>query len=424
MKNKELSKGRRNFLKVFGAGLSATMLSPLGSQGAKLQIGKRKARIGLLLPNSNEHPVYPKSFLKGLNMGLNQHNAIKKGKIELITEQINFGSPMITKEKATKLINENDIDVMVGLLNSEVCSHINSTILNSKIPFILANAGENHPVSEIRNNPYVFLNHLGLYQSNYRLAELMVKKAGKKAFIVTSFYDSGYDALFSFHQGVAQAGGEVVESFVEQANDTDFKQKVLDEIKAQKPDFVFVFMNGKPAYDFLNYYGLSGLKVPVATSNFVLEENRLHELGNINSELNSVASWNSALNFEKNKSFKREFEKETRSTPGSFTLLGYETGLQIYAALSEMSPDFNGETFISSLSSLKIESPRGNLSYEKDSGILKVPLYSLRCSKIAGTFELKTKVTGEIEPVESSHHDFTVFDADLRSGWFNPYLFV
>jgi len=144
MNNNEQTSGRRNFLKIFGAGLSGTVLSPMSSHGAKLKMGNRKARIGLLLPNSNENPQYPKSFFKGLNMGLNQNGAIKKGKIELITEQVNFGAPLITKEKTNKLINENDVDVIVGLLNTEVCTHINSTVLNSKIPFILANAGENH----------------------------------------------------------------------------------------------------------------------------------------------------------------------------------------------------------------------------------------------------------------------------------------
>lgn len=357
-------------------------------------------------------------------MGLNQHNALQKGKIELITEQVNFGTPLITKEKTTKLINENDIDVLVGLLNSEVCTHISSTIQNSKTPFILANAGENHPVPEIRNNQYIFLNHLALYQSNYRLGELMVKNAGKKALIVTSFYDSGYDALFSFRLGVEKAGGEVVDTLVEQAGDTDFNQKVFEKIENEKPDFVFVFMNGKPAVDLLNFYGLSGRKTPVAVSQFILDENTLHELGNTDSPLFSVTSWNNAVSNEKNKIFGREFEKDNRLKPDGFALLGYETGLQIYKALSEMSPGFTHEEFISSLFSVQIDSPRGKLSFEKETGILDVPLYTLECNKVAGSYELKNKITGQIEPLNSTHEDFAVLDTDLRSGWFNPYLFV
>lgn len=422
--NNNLSTGRRNFLKVFGAGLTASVLSPLASQGEKLQIGKRKARIGLLLPNSNEHPAYPKSFLKGLKMGLNRHNSVKKGKIEVISESVNFGAPLITKEKTTKLLNENDIDVLVGLLNSEVCTHISSMVQNSKTPLVVANAGENHPVSEIQKNPYIFLNHLGLYQANYRLGQLLVKNKGKKGMVVTSFYDSGYDALFSFRQGVASVGGEVLETFVEQANDEGFIQKATDAINAQNPDFVFVLMNGKPAFDFLNYCGMSGVKAPLAVSNFILDENRIHELGNVGSTISSVASWAGALASDSNRAFSREFEKENRIKPDGFALLGYETGLQVYAALAKMSPDFTGEEFISALASVQIDSPRGELSFEKETGIVKAPLYEMECYKMPGTYELKNNITGTIAPVETAHADFAVLDTDLRSGWFNPYLFV
>ncbi len=423
MKNNELSTGRRNFLKIFGAGLSGTILSPVAAQGAKLRIGNRKARIGLLLPNSSEHPAYPKSFLKGLQMGLNQHNSVKKGKIELITEQVNFGTPLITKEKTTKLINENDVDVLVGVLNSEVCTHISSVVSTHKIPFILANAGENHPVAEIRNNPFIFLNHLGLYQSNYRLGEMMVNSVGKRAFIVTSFYDGGYDALFSFRQGVETAGGEVIDTAVQQTGDKDFKEKIVDKIKALQPDFVFVFMNGRPAFDFINLYGLSGQNIPLAVSNFVLEENRKHELGNINTPATSVTSWHNCLNTGKNKKFISEFEKENHYKPDSFALLGYETGIQVYTVLSEMSPDFSGETFMQSLSALQTDSPRGILGFERETGILEIPLFSMECNN-TGNYELKNTITGEMNPLKSSHEDFAALDTDLRSGWLNPYLFV
>src|SRR2546426_10380737 len=70
---------------------------------------------------------------------------------------------------------------------------------------ILADAGANI-VRETEQSPYVFHNTLGYWQSSLALGEWAVRNIGKKVFVASSFYESGYDALYAFRLGAEIAG--------------------------------------------------------------------------------------------------------------------------------------------------------------------------------------------------------------------------
>lgn len=414
---------RRNFLKVAGAGITGSLFHSISSRGAKLNTKGQKIKIGVLLPQSNENPYYPGSFLNGLRSGIDRHNAIKKNKIELISESVNFGTPVIVKEKTQKLITENNVDLVTGILNSEVAAHVGNIFTNAKLPVIIANSGESFPVHEIKNNKFLFFNGLNLFQASYHTGRYAVNNYGKNIAIVTSFYDSGYDSLFTFRQGVESAGGTNVDTIVASQDDQEFSTKVVEKLKKLNPDAVYVFMNGNASDGVIRTLHYSDFNIPVLTSAFSVEEHRLVNLGEAAKNIVSIGSWNKNLDIKENQQFVTQYLKKWNKSPDLFSMLGFETGQLIYDSLQKCEGDYSGEKLADTLNNCRIKSPRGEVFIHKKSGVVNNHLLVSKVIMSARGIPKNTTLKS-FEPVNEFEEKFAVLDNEYRSGWLNPYLFV
>ncbi|WP_321348973.1 ABC transporter substrate-binding protein [uncultured Draconibacterium sp.] len=414
---------RRNFLRIAGAGITGSFLQPFTSNGAVLKTKGQKIKIGVLMPQSIEHPGLPVSFMNGFRSGIDQHGAFKKNRIELITEMVNFGTPHIVKEKSQKLIVENNVDLVVGILNSEVASHVGETFKNAKLPAFFVNSGESYPVNEIKNNSYLFLNSLNLYQAAFHSGQYAVEKFGKKIAIVTSFYDSGYDALFTFRQGVEAAGGDIPDTYLMGENSDDFVADTMAKLNESRPDAVYVFMHGTAAEDIIQSLHINALKLPILTTAFVVEDERLLHLGEAGENVLSVSSWNRSSESEENRKFDDLYAKHWKKSPDLFSVLGYESGMIIYDSLTRCKQNFTSENIADNLRSCSITSPRGKVFIHQDSGIVNNPLYLNKSTRmLSGSYG--NQVLQAISPVNEFEERFAMLDNAYRSGWLNPYLFV
>lgn len=414
---------RRNFLKIAGAGITASFIQPFSSTGAVLKTKGQKIKVGMLMPQSIEHPALPLSFMNGFRSGIDQHAALKKNRIELVTEMVNFGTPHIVKEKAQKLLLENDVDLIVGILNPEVTTHIGSVFEKAKLPAFFASAGESFPVKAIKNNPYLFLNSLNLYQTAYHTGQYAVSKFGKNIAIVTSFYDAGYDALFTFRKGVESAGGEVATTYLMGQNDDGFATDTIAGLTENKPDAVYIFMHGNNADNLIRNLHLQKLNIPVLTTAFAAEDHRLMHLGASAENIFSISSWNKTLDSGENKKFKEVYSKHWKKDPDLFSVLGYETGLIIYDSLLRCKQNYSSENIADSLRKCTISSPRGEVFIHPDSGIVN---NQLLVNKTVSSFSglINRQIAEPISPVNEFDECFELLDNDYRSGWLNPYLFV
>lgn len=414
---------RRNFLRIAGAGITGSFLQPFTSNGAVLKTKGQKIKIGVLMPQSNEHPGLPVSFMNGFRSGIDQHGAFKKNRIELITEMVNFGTPHIVKEKSQKLIVENNVDLVVGILNSEVASHVGETFKKAKLPAFFVNSGESYPVNEIKNNPYLFLNSLNLYQAAFHSGQYAVEKFGKKIAIITSFYDSGYDALFTFRQGVEAAGGDIPDTYLMGENSDDFVADTMAKLNESRPDAVYIFTHGTAVEDIIRSLHINALKLPVLTTAFAVEEERLLHLGEAGENILSVSSWNRSSESEENRKFDDLYAKHWKKSPDLFSVLGYESGMIIYDSLTRCKQNFTSENIADNLRSCSITSPRGKVFIHQDSGIVNNPLYLNKSTRmLSGSYG--NQVLQAISPVNEFEERFAMLDNDYRSGWLNPYLFV
>ncbi len=415
---------RRNFLKMLGTGFAAATANPLIAGVSKMKAPGKTIKVGVLTPQSNICPQYPYSFMNGFRLGIDQNKALKKQHIELVNEPNGYGTPFLSKQNSEKLLYENGVDLMVGLIGNEVAGQFEDLFSKKQVPFVICNAGEYYPVQKLRKNPYLFFNTLNLFQTAYAAGQFATSKYGKRGFVVTSLYDSGYDSVYAFNRGVESASVSVEETLVMKMNENDFVSKAIARINAVSPDYVYVLLSGNQANDFIIQYNNEENPLPIVTSPFVTDGCNLPMLGNYAGNLESISPWDKKADNQANREFCKTYLSTYHSEPDLFSALGYETGLMIYLALANAAGNYSGQSLSKSLAEIKLNSPRGKFSVDKETGWTQTPLYQLKIEKnLLGSIPV-ARVSGERQPAEATHNDFAELDNNFRSGWLNPYLFV
>jgi len=413
---------RRNFLKIAGVGLTGSVLNTVNSSAADITLETSAVKIGVLLPQSNENPFYSGSFINGLRLAT-YHNGLSGNKIELITEQVNYGSRRTTRVKAGQLITENNVNILLGLVNSEVAIELGELVEHAQIPTLIANAGENYLLNKAKDNPYLFFNSLNLFQNSFLAGKYVVEKFGKNIAVVTSVYDSGYDSLFTFYKGVELAGGKITETFVKNEKDIDFFSKTLDSIKKEEVNGIYVLLNGNLADDFFRTAHQQLFSLPMITTSFASEENRMVNLGEAALGIHSFQTWTKNLNNRENKDFVSAYKKKYSKKPDQFGFLGYETGLIINDSISKCQGNISGNRLANAIRSCKVNSPGGSISVNKKSGLVNNPVYLCK-TKMSGINIPENEILQQYTSISEFDDNFIPLDTNLRSGFLNPYLFV
>jgi branched-chain amino acid transport system substrate-binding protein len=261
-------------------------------------------------------------------------------------------------------------------------------------------------------------------KANWVLGDWSARNLGKKAFVASSFYESGYDALYAYNLGYEKAGGQIVQTRVSNLP-TDGKDfdSLIQSIKKCKPDLVFAAYSGEEAAEFVQAYHQAELdhRIPLLGSAFMVDETQLPRLGSGALGIKSCFPWSASLNQQVNRDFYTAYKKNYGTAPDSFAVLGYETAQLIAYAINKIQGDLSKTNGLrNNLIKAKINSPRGELQQDATTHSISSPLY-LREVHTNGN-GLKNEVFDTIRSIDNQNLIACDSDSEIRTGWLNPYL--
>lgn len=423
---------RRNFLRIAGLASTAIFAGPilaLQRQNGGFDVGAshlgRPFKIGALLAVSDAYPALGNNLIAGMRLFFDKVSASESGaEIQLVTESVGQGvSPAI--QKSLKLIQQDNVDVVVGALSSEVAARLRHLFQENRIPLIVSNVGAN-VVREADQNPYVIYNSLNYWQANWAMGAWAGQNLGPRGFVATSLYDSGYDALYAFRQGFESAGGEIIRTAVTHAAPGTGDLSVLfREIGAAKPDFVHALYYGKLAAGFLSAFARSGLsgQIPLTGSGFLVEDDVLAAQGRAALGIKSALSWTSGLATAENQAFTSAFQNATGNAPDVFAVLGFDAAQLVHKLFSAIGTELlQGDEWLDALGGIKFDSPRGTLKLDPRTRSVISPLYL----REVGVHALKPAniVIDTLDPVPEARAGGQLEKASPKTGWLNAYLSV
>jgi branched-chain amino acid transport system substrate-binding protein len=344
---------------VIGAASTALLLPEI------VRAQSNKVRIGLMLPYTGTFAPLGVAIENAFRMALDEQGGKLAGR-EIEWYKVDDESePSKGVENATRLVQRDKVDVLLGTVHSGVQMGIHRVARESGVLNLIPNAGV-HAATRALCAPNVFRTSFSNSQPTRALGKPMVDKGLKKAVWITWKYAAGDEAFEGFKEGYVAAGGSIVKELGLPFPNVEF-QALLTEIAALKPDAVACFFAGGGAAKFIRDYAAAGLKgkIPLYGSGF-LTEGVLDAAGPAADGIYSTLHYSDSLDTPRNKAFRLAYAKTFKLQPDVYAVQGYDSGLLLLQGANAVKGDLsNKKALYEVMEKAVIDSPRGKWTMSK-----------------------------------------------------------
>jgi branched-chain amino acid transport system substrate-binding protein len=325
--------------------------------------------IGLLLPYSDIYAVLGESITEAVKMYFEEIGNEAGGRqIEFIQEDTEI-SPDVAQQKARKLVEQDEVDLVAGVVSSGVLMGLRDYFHDNQKLLICANAGAN-PISRDRKTPYIWRTSFTNWMAPFSMGGWAAENVGTRAAISVPDYAAGENNITGFSHSFEEAGGEVVlvqrTPFPNMGDPAPF----MGELADSGADLVYSFYSGGAAVTFVQAYGEFGLseQLPLLSAGFMVEEDVLPAQGEAALGVRSALHWALLLDNPENEAFKTAFSERTGRDADVFAVQGYDTGRVIAEILDAVEGDTTDvDAMIDVLPDISFNSPRGPFSLDPNS---------------------------------------------------------
>ena len=272
--------------------------------------------------------------------------------VELLVQD-DARKPARAKQIADEMIRREDVDILTGLIFSNLAMAVVPSTVRQGVFYLSPNAGPSKLAGTMCHENYFNI----AWQNNDLHAAMgkYMKEEGRTApFILAPNYPAGTDALTGFK---SLYGADVAAEIYTQLGQKDYAAEIA-QIRASDADSVFFFLPGGMGIAFLKQYAASGVDLPVYGPAFSFDEIILGAVGAAALGVKNTSQWAYDLDNAANTAFVAAFREAHGRTPTLYASQGYDTARLILSALDEVHPD-DPDAFRAALEAADFESTRG-----------------------------------------------------------------
>jgi len=324
-----------------------------------------RIRVGLMLPYTGTYAQLGVAIENGVRMAIAEKGGRLGGRDIEWFKVDDESEPSKGIENATRLVQRDKVDVLIGSVHSGVQMGIQKVARDTGVLSLIPNAGV-HAATRALCAPNVFRTSFTNSQPTLALGKAMVDKGHKRAVWITWKYAAGDEAFEGFRDSYTKAGGTVVKELGLPFPNVEF-QALLTEIAALRPDAVACFFAGGAAAKFIRDYAAAGLKgrIPLYGSGF-LTEGVLDAAGPAAEGIITTMHYSDSLDTPRNKQFRLDYAKMFKLQPDVYAVQGYDTGLLLAHGAAAVKGDMNNKQVLhKAIETAVIDSPRGKWSMSK-----------------------------------------------------------
>ncbi len=276
--------------------------------------------------------------------------------VELLIED-DGRKPAKAVQIADKFIQKEKVDILTGIIFSNLAMAVIPSTVKKGIFYISPNAGPSKLAGKGCHK-----NAFNVAWQNDNLHEAMGNYANganhKKTFILAPNYPAGKDALTGYKRFYK---GDVAGEIYTKLGQKDYAVEIA-KIKASGADSVFFFLPGGMGIAFMKQYSQSGSTIPVMGPAFSFDQGILKAVGDAALGVRNSSQWSKDLDNDANKTFVAAFQKEYKRLPSLYASQGYDAANLILSALKK-SPVSDKDAFRKALKAADFASPRGDFKF-------------------------------------------------------------
>jgi branched-chain amino acid transport system substrate-binding protein len=315
--------------------------------------------------------------------------------------------PDVGRQIAEKNVKVDKVNFLTGIVFSNIMLASVPIAFENKLIYVSPNAAPS-PMAGKDCNPYLFVASWPNDAYHEAAGQHATNRGYRNAYLIAPNYQAGKDSLTGFKRYYK---GSVVAEVYTQLGQLDYAAE-LAQVRAAKPDALYIFLPGGMGINFIKQFVASGLSkdVPLIVPGFGDDQDIIRPVGEATLGLFDTAHW--AIDFDNaaNKKFVAAFEKEFRRLPTVFAAQGWDTAMLIDAAVRDSKGKIEDvEAVRKAMRAAKFESVRGAFKFNRNQ--MPIQNYYLRVVAKDAQGRLVNKTIGT---VFKDHGDAYVQDCKMK----------
>ncbi|HYB43974.1 MAG TPA: ABC transporter substrate-binding protein [Candidatus Methylomirabilis sp.] len=345
-------------------------------------------RVGYIGPLTGIFAQAGKDMLDGFKMAFEQAGYQAGGrKIELIEED-DEGNPATAQAKYRKLVTQDRIHVLAGVLLSNIGYGLVPPIERDRTPSLFLTTPDD--LTQRRPAKYILRTNYAASQPMHALGDYAAKTLKyRRVAAIAMDNNFGYEGVGGFQRVFEDAGGRVVQKTWVPLNAMDFAP-YLSQVPRDVDAVVQVFVSGQ-AVRFAKQYGESSLhgKVPLIGTGVFTDQSSLQGMGDEVIGHVGALIWAPTLTNPANRAFMQIAEPKLKRPPSYFHAVMYSAGRWITEASNSLGGNVEDrDRLLAALrkASETTEDPRGPIALDAY-GNPTENVYIVRVEKVGGRLQ-------------------------------------
>jgi branched-chain amino acid transport system substrate-binding protein len=335
-------------------------------------------RLGFIAPMTGGFAQVGKDMVDGFQLYVDEVNGDFAGaKVKFILED-DQAKPDLGVTKAKKLVLSDKVHMFIGGVLASTgyalapVSTAEKTIYVASIP-----AADDLTQRQLDKYPYFIRTGWSSSQPHHALGQWACDQGFKKVAAVGADYAFGYEAVGGFQKAFEDCGGKVIQKIWPALGSKDFGP-YIPTIKPDA-DAVFTLMVGPMALQFPKQLRAAGYKKPILGGGTSYDEFALPFMGDEVVGDVSALQYSAALETPANEAFVKKYRAKYGKVPSYFSESNYSTAMMIHEVMKKTGGKWPGsEEFIKMMASLKVDTPRGPVSFDD----MRNPLQNIYIKKV------------------------------------------
>jgi len=272
--------------------------------------------------------------------------------------------PDVARQLFERNIKRDKVDFMTGVVFSNIMLAALPEALDNKVIYISPNAAPSSMAGK-ECNPLFFAVSWPNDAYHEAAGALANQRTLKSVYLLAPNYQAGKDSLAGFKRTFK---GQIVGENYTKLGQLDYAAE-LAEIRAAKPQALYIFLPGGMGINFIKQFVSAGLgkETQLLLPGFSADQDVIGPVGPSMAGLFNTAHWSPDFTNPANIKFMAEFRKEYKRTPTLYASQGYDAALLINAAVRDVKGNLDDKEAVrKALRSARFESVRGPFKFNNN----------------------------------------------------------
>ncbi len=336
--------------------------------GPSLAQNSGPIKIGLMLPYKGVYAPIADGIDRGFQIALEE-----------------YGNPSVGVQKFNKFVQSDQVDLVAGVVGSNVGIAVSELAEKNKMPMIFANAFADEITGKFCN-AYVARTSFSANGFEYNSGKYWATKGGMKTAVTMGpDYSAGRAFIGGFKRGFEDNGGKVIEEIWTPFQKTKDYSAALTQAGNSGAQMIYAFYAGSEAIQVVKQHADFGLreKIPLIGDHWVYDEALWPALGDLVINAKHVATHFPGIDTPTNKKFVDAFRKKFNADPDVSAELGYDNAKAILLTFEKLGGKMPEDkaAFVSTMRGLTFDAPRGKIVFNAQNSALLEKVYIVEIVK-------------------------------------------